>query len=417
MNYLLPRFVAVFVSVALTAAAADWPQFRGPQRTAISQETGLLQSWPAGGPKMLWRADDLGHGYGSVAVVGDRAYVVANRGMGSEYVTALSVADGSRIWSTEMGPVGKPDQEPPYASARSTPTVVGDVLYALSSNGDLVSIQTATGEILWRKNLLQDFAGQSGRWAYAESPLIDGDVLIVTPGGAEASIVALNRTTGETIWKSAVPGGEPAAFASAIPTMAAGRKQYVQFLDQGIVGVDATTGEFLWRFDGTASGPANPPTPIADGDYVYSSNARRFGGALVRISDGGTKAEQVYFSRTSPNTMGGQVLLDGVLYGTNQDGLTATEFSSGKVLWQSEGGPGSIQYVDAHFYVHWESSEVSLVEATPEAYREKGRFTPPNPPQATNGQPKLTWTYPVAANGRLYIRDLGTLWCYDVSAR
>lgn len=417
MSLLAPRLVTVFSVVALTAGAADWPQFRGPERTAISKETGLLRSWPDSGPKLLWRADDLGHGYGSVAVVGDRAYIVANRGMDSEYVTALSVADGSRIWSTEMGPVGKPDQEPPYASARSTPTVVGDVLYALSSNGDLVSIQTATGEILWRKSLLEDFAGQSGRWAYAESPLIDGDVLVVTPGGAEATIVALNRMSGETIWKSAVPGGEPAAFASAIPTVAAERKQYVQFLDQGIVGVDASTGEFLWRYNGTASGPANPPTPIVNGDYVYSSNARRFGGALVRISDGGTKAEEVYFSRTSPNTMGGQVLLDGVLYGTNQEGLVATDFRSGEVLWQSEGGPGSIQYVDGHFYVHWESSEVSLVEATPEAFREKGRFTPPNPPSATNGQPKLTWAYPVAANGRLYIRDLGTLWCYDVSAR
>jgi outer membrane protein assembly factor BamB len=417
MTYMPPRLAALFACVALTASAEDWPQFRGPERTAISEETGLLKSWPEGGPKLLWRADDLGQGYGSVAVVGDRAYIVANRGMASEYVTAISVKDGSKIWSTEMGPVGKPNQEPPYASARSTPTVVGDVLYALSSNGDLVSIQTSTGEVLWRKSLLKDFAGQSGTWAYAESPLIDGDVLVVTPGGAEATLVALRRETGETIWKSQVPGGEPAAFASAIPTMAADRKQYVQFLNQGVVGVDAATGEFLWRFNGTASGPANPPTPIVDGDYVYSSNARRFGGALVRISDEGKKAEQVYFSRTSPNTMGGQVLLDGVLYGTNQEGLTAAEFTTGKLLWQSQGGPGSIQYADGHFYVHWESSEVSLVEATPEAFREKGRFTPPNPPSVTNGQPKMTWTYPVAANGRLYIRDLGTLWCYDVSAQ
>ncbi|MDA0207385.1 MAG: PQQ-like beta-propeller repeat protein [Acidobacteria bacterium] len=419
MNYLLARIVAVFCATALTAAAADWPQFRGPERSAISQETGLLRSWPANGPKMLWRADGLGQGYGTVAVVGDRAYVVANRGMGSEYVTALSVADGSQIWSTEMGPVGKPDQQPPYPSARSTPTVVGDVLYALSSNGDLVSIQTATGEILWRKSLLEDFAGQSGKWAYAESPLIDGEVLIVAPGGAEATMVALNRETGATIWKSAIPGGEPAGFASAIPTEAAGRKQYVQFLDKGIVGVDAKTGEFLWRYGGTASGPANIPTVVVEGDLVYTSNARRFGGALVRISNeaAGTKAEEVYFSRTAPNTLGGQVLVDGILYGTNQDGLTAARFESGELLWQSEGGPGSVQYADGHLYVHWESSEVSLVEATPEAFREKGRFTPPNPPGAANGLPKVTWTYPVAANGRLYIRDLGTLWCYDISAQ
>jgi len=419
MKRSLTKLALAFAAGSVLLQASDWPQFRGPDRKAISSETGLLQEWPSEGPQLLWKVDDIGHGYGTVAVVGDTAYLVANSGMDREYVTALSVSDGSKVWSTDLGPIGKPNQLPSYASARSTPTIVDDTLYALSSNGDLVSIQLATGEILWRKSLPDDFGGESGTWAYAESPLVDGDTLVVAPGGSTAAVIALNRQTGEPIWKTSLLEGEVAGYASTIITEAGGLKQYVTFLDKGIIGVDAATGDVLWRYGGTASGPANIPTPVVDGDYVYSSNARRFGGALVRIdsnSDGLT-AEEVYFQRSSPNTLGGQVLLDGNLYGTNSDGLVATNFLSGAVLWQSEGGPGSIQYADGRFYVHWEDGDVSLVAATTEAFDERGRFTPPDAPAARDtGRPKETWTYPVVANGKLYIRDLGTIWCYDVSA-
>src|SRR5213079_334576 len=165
----------------------------------------------------------------------------------------------------------------PYPMARSTPTVEGEVLYALSSDGDLACLETATGKALWRKNTRADFGGKPGKWAYSESPLIDGDVLVVTPGGVEATLVALNKKTGAVIWKSAVPGGDAAAYASAIVVEAAGRKQYVQFLGAGVVGVDAKTGQFLWRYDQTSKGPANIATPVALGEYVYNTNARRFG--------------------------------------------------------------------------------------------------------------------------------------------
>jgi outer membrane protein assembly factor BamB len=399
------------------ANAADWPQWRGPARTGISSETGLLDEWPAGGPPLLWQVHDIGDGYATPSVAGDRIYVIGNRGMENEYVQALSIADGKPVWSTRLGKVGNPDQQPPYPMARSTPTVEGNFVYALSSDGDLVCVETAGGKEIWRKSLRADFGGLPGKWAYAESPLIDGDVLLVSPGGSDATIVTLNKKTAALIWKSAVPGGDAAAYASAIVTEAGGRKQYVQFLDKGVVGVDAKTGEFLWRYEKTSTGPANIPTPVAHDGYIYSANARRFGGGLVQLhaTANGMTAEEVYFERAVPNTLGGQVLLDGYLYGTNSEGMAASEFLTGKLAWQAQtGGPGAVLYADGRFYVHFENGDVALVEATTEAYREKGRFTPPNQPEHPRGPREAAWAHPVLANGRLYIRDLGTLWCYDV---
>ncbi len=410
------RTACVLVLALTPAFAEDWAQWRGPQRDGVSQETGLLPEWPEGGPELLWQARDVGDGYGAPAVAGERVYLVGNSGMDDEYVLALSVSGGAVVWKTKIGKVGAPDQRPSYPMARSTPTVDGDTLYALGSDGDLAALQTATGEILWRKSLRTDFEGAPGTWAYAESPLVDGDVLVAAPGGSEATMVALEKSSGETLWKSAIPGGDVAAYASAIVIEAAGRKQYVQFLDGGVVGVDAMTGVFLWRYDGTASGPANVPTPVHHDGKVYSANARRFGAGLVRLepSVGGVKAEQVYFARYAPNTMGGQVLLDGVLYGTNNDGLVAADFETGDLLWkETESGPGSTLYADGRLYVHYESGEVSLVEATPKDYRERGRFTPPDRPEHTRRR-EMAWAYPALANGRLYVRDLGSLWCFEV---
>jgi outer membrane protein assembly factor BamB len=402
-----------------SAWTADWPQWRGPERTAISRETGLLKEWPEGGPKLLWQASDIGEGYATPSVAGDWIYLLANRGMDNEFVQSLSVRDGRPRWTTRIGNVGNPDQQPSYPMARSTPTVDGDVLYALGSDGDLACLETATGKLRWKKSLRSDFGGKPGKWAYAESPLVDGETLVATPGGGEATLVALNKKSGAVIWKASVPGGDVAAYASAVVTEGGGRRQYVQFLDKGVVGVDARTGQFLWRYDRTASGPANIATPVAHGGYVFSTNARRFGGALVQLhaAGDGVSAEEVYFERTAPNTLGGQVLLDGVVYGTNQTGLAAADFLTGKLKWQAgEGGPGSVLYSDGRLYLHAESGEVSLVEIGPEGYTVKGRFTPAKGPAHTRNR-EMAWAYPVVANGRLYIRDLGSLWCYDVRAR
>jgi outer membrane protein assembly factor BamB len=339
--------------------------------------------------------------------------------MDNEFVQALSTQDGKVIWTTRVGNVGNPNQDPPFPKARSTPTVDGDFIYALGSDGDLVCLEAKTGKIRWQKNLRKDFSGQPHEWAYAESPLVDGDVLVVTPGGAQATIVALNKKSGALIWKSAVPGGDAAGYASAIVVEAGGRKQYVQFLNKGIVGVDAKTGAFLWRYKEVVKGPAQAFTPVARGEYVYGG-ALSIGGGLVRLKPdaSGVAAEQVYFERGLPNGFGGAVLVGDYLYGTQaRGGLVAVEFTTGKVKWNAENfGMSSGAYADGNLYIHDQNGECVLVEATPEGYREKGRFRPPNPPakKQAGELSEGAFAYPVIANGRLYIRDLEKLWAYDI---
>ena len=413
--------VSVTESANMAASTSDWPQWRGPERTGISQESGLLKQWPAGGPKVLWQVNDIGDGYSTPSVVGTRIYLMSNRGMENEFVQALSTQDGKPIWTTRVGNVGNPNQNPHYPKARSTPTVNGDFIYALGSDGDLACLETRGGKIRWQKSIRKEFGGQPGEWAYAESPLVDGDAVVVTPGGAQATMVALNKKTGAVIWKSAVPGGDPAAYASAIVVQGGGRKQYVQFLTKGIVGVDAKTGQFLWRYKEVAKGPAQYWTPIARDGFVYGG-ALGVGGGLVRLKldRGGVAAEQVYFERGLPNGIGGAVLVGEHLYGTEvEQKLVAVEFTTGKVKWQAENfGWSSVAYADGFLYVHGVNGEVALVEATPEAFREKGRFTPPAQPKHLQAGPfpEMAFAYPVIANGRLYIRDLGTLWAYDIKA-
>lgn len=404
----------LLVTICLVLAGANWPQWRGPHRDGLSAETGLLSEWPEGGPKLLWQVGDVGGGYSTPAVVGKRLYLLGNEGMDNEFVQATDVGDGKQIWRVKLGKVG-PNDRPPYPGSRSTPTVDGSLLFALGSDGDLACLEASSGKERWRLNVREQFGGKPGKWAYAESPLIDGDVLVCTPGGSEATLVALNKKTGEPIWKCAVPGGDEAAYASAIVVEVGGVKQYVQFVQNGLVGVDAETGKFLWRYDATAKGsPANIPTPIAHQGYVFSGSGRS-GGGLVKLSVDGQQvtAEQVYFHGKLPTSIGGAVLIDGYLYGTNSQGLLCVEFETGDLKWQDRSvGPGAVCYADGSLYLHGEGGDVALVEATPDGYHERGRFTPPDQP---NRGPSKAWAYPVVADGRLYLRDLDQLWCYAIS--
>lgn len=399
-----------------TGGAADWPQWRGPQRDGISSETGLSDQWPDAGPRLVWQANDVGWGYSTPSVVGDRLYLISNvrngDTIGDESVRACSTADGSLIWETRIGKVGSPDQRPPYPGSRSTPTVDGQVLFALGSDGDLVCLGTSSGDVRWQKNLRTEFGGEPGEWAYSESPLVDGGRVVCTPGGKDAAIVALNKNSGEVIWRTALAEAEEAAYASIVPVSVDGQKQYVQFLGKGLVGVDADSGKVLWRYDRTAEGsPANIPTPVTQANFVYSASGRG-GSALVKVA--GNTADEVYFSSELPNAIGGAVRVGDYLYGTRSQGLVCSEFSTGEIQWSDRSiGAASICFADGNLYLHGENGDVALVEATPEEYREKGRFSLPDQPD--RGRSKA-WTYPVVANGRLYLRDLNMLWCYDIAA-
>jgi outer membrane protein assembly factor BamB len=415
----LIRYCAIFVFTAATVTslwANDWPQWRGPNRDGISQETGLLQQWPEGGPKLVWHVTSAGYGFSTPAVVAERLYLLGNEGITNEFVQALSVKDGQTVWRTRLGNSG-PNRGPQYPGARSTPTVDGAVLYALGSDGDLACVDLASGHVRWAKNLRTDFGGRPGNWAYAESPLVDGDRVVCTPGGSESTLIALNKNTGDVLWKSAVPGGDEAAYASIIIVDFGGLKQYVQFLQKGLVGVGASTGKFLWRYDQTAKGsPANIPTPVAADGYVYSGASLSGGGIIhLKVQDGAVQVEPIVFTPKLPTSIGGAVKIGDNLYGTTGQAMLCVEFTTGKLKWDERAlGAASVCFADGRLYLHGENGEVALVEARPDGYHQDGRFTPSNPPDRGSAK---AWAYPVVANGRLYIRDLGSIWAFDLKAR
>ena len=412
------RIVHIFLTCSILAvcAAANWPQWRGPSRDGISKETGLLQDWPTEGPKLLWQKDGLGDGYSTPSIVGERIFLVNNKGNDDEFVQCLSVKDGSQIWQTHIGKVGKPDQKPSYPGARSTPTIDGKMLYALGSGGDLACMDIAKGKIVWTKNLITDFGGSPGTWAYSESPLIDKNRVVVTPGGKDATIIALNKKNGKVVKKYPTPEGDNAGYSSIIIVDAAGARQYVQFLAQGVVGVDAKSGKFLWRYDHTTGkSPANIGTPVFGDSSIYTGT-HYTGGGLVKLSadNGGVKADEVYFDKKLPTAIGGAVLIGDYLYGTTRELFLCVDFKTGTIKWQKERtmAPSSVCFVDNRLYLHGETNgEVALIEASPDGYKEHGHFTPPGIPEKRLGK---AWSYPAVADGRLYIHDWGTLWCYDV---
>jgi outer membrane protein assembly factor BamB len=258
---------------------------------------------------------------------------------------------------------------------------------------------------------------EPGRWAYSESPLIDGNLLICAPGGEEATLLALNKMSGDLVWKSSIPEGGQAAYSSTIIATIGGKKHYVQFLQNSLVGVDAANGKLLWQYAKTSQGsPANIPTPIAHNNHIYSAS-NHGGGSLIQIKTDQDKimVEEVYHSPKLPRAVGGTLLVDGYLYGTTEKAMQCVDFMTGQIKWSDRSvGSASFCYADGRLYVHGEAGEVALVDPTPDAYREQGRFTPPDQPNV--GQAKA-WAYPVVANGRMYIRDFGTLSCYDVKEK
>jgi outer membrane protein assembly factor BamB len=390
----------------------DWPQWQGADRNARSKETGLLKAWPKEGPPLAWQVKGLGLGYSTPSIAAGRIFLMGNRDT-SEGVLCLDEKDGKELWVNTFDKTGSGGG---YPGPRCTPTVDGDLVYALSCGGTLLCLQAADGKEIWRKSLKKDFGGRGGGWEYSESPLVDGEKLIVTPGGKKSTLAALNKKTGETIWQGVVPEGDGAAYSSVIAADVEGTRQYIQFLARGIVGIAAADGKFLWRYDAPANGTANCSTPVYSEGHVFAASSYGNGGGLAKLTKEGDgfKAEQVYFTKQMKNHHGGMILLDGHLYGSDEGKLTCLDFKTGQVKW-SEGKPGkgSILYADGRLYYRNEGKKgtLFLVEATPEKYVEHGRFDQPD----RSGQ--NAWPHPVVANGKLYVRDQDLLLCYDVKAK
>ena len=589
-----------------TARAADWPQWQGPDRNAVSKETGLLKEWPKDGPPLAWRIKGIGGGDGAPSIAAGRIYGMSNRGS-DEVVWALDESDGKELWVARLGPAFQQDVPQSKDGPGCTPTVDVDRLYVLGLGGELACLQASDGKVLWQRSLTRDFGGRLPMWSFRESPLVDGDHLICTPGGEDATLVALNKLTGETVWKTTVPdspapgtavaaaaatpdaapggrggpggrgpggggmpdmmqmmpvlaaldadgskeisademkaaatalakldknqdgklveeeirpafggrGGGPggqgggqgrppggpggpgggrggpggaggmmrmmpvhaaldvnesgeidateitnaaaalqkldgnkdgkltsdevtprfgggrrggsgsgAGYSSPIAIDVGGQRQYVQLTAKALVGVAASDGKVLWRYDRPANGMGlNITTPLFHDGFVFASSAYGAGGGLVKLgTDGGAlKAEEVYFTRRMQNHHGGVVVVDGALYGAdggNEGGyLACIDFKTGNVLWTQRDADepqvrkGSVALVDGRIYYRVEDGTVLLVEPNPKEYVERGRFKQPDRTRLP------AWAHPVIANGKLYVRDQDALFCYDVKAK
>ena len=399
--------VAPIAVATLGAQSIDWPQWRGAARSGISTETGLLRQWPASGPPRVWSASSLGGGYGSLSVSGDRIFVQGLRS-GQSIVSVLSRADGRGLWSKAIGPAGGGGGQGP--GPRGTPTVDGDRVYVLTEGGDLACLRAADGTSIWQRNILREFSGRNISWDISESPLVDGNHVIVTPGGRGAGIVALDKMTGRTVWVSKELSDE-AGYASAIVADVGGVRTIMTLTGEAAVGVRATDGKLMWRYTPVANRTANITTPVYQDNKVFYSSAYGTGGALLALqAEGGeVRAKEVYFTRDLQNHHGGVVVVNGYLYGFSNSILTCLEFATGKMMWRHRSvGKGSIAYADGHLYVLGEDNVMGLVEAAPSAYVEKGRFTIPD-----QGWP--SWAHPVVSGGRLYLRNQGILTAYDIS--
>ncbi|MCG8584438.1 MAG: PQQ-like beta-propeller repeat protein [Pirellulales bacterium] len=405
------------------SAERPWPQWRGIGRDGKSGETGLLSKWPADGPPVVWKTKGLGKGYANVSVADGKLFTTGNQSDGQAVVT-ISADDGKVLWKkTLTNSVPKHG----YGGSRCTPTVDGDRLYVVTSDGAIACLTIDDGSIVWQKSFRDEWKGKmmSG-WGFSESPLVDGDWVLCTPGGSEALMVALDKKTGKEIWRTAASdlgksGKDGAGYSSIVVSNAVGVKQYVQLTGRGLIGVDAKTGKLLWNYNRVANGTANIPTPVVDGDFVFGSSGYGTGSVLLEIKKDGDKliADEKYFldAKTLQNHHGGMILLGKYLFcghGHNKGFPICVELATGDIVWGPERGKGSgsaaVSYADGHLYFRYQDGTMVLIEADPNDYKVKGEFKI----GILNGK---SWAHPVIADGRLYLRDQDELIVYDIQAK
>jgi outer membrane protein assembly factor BamB len=395
------------VTWAQQPAPADWFQWRGPNRDGISQEKGLLQEWPKAGPPMAWRTNGVGNGYSSFSSSGGRLYTLGARA-GTEYVIALDRASGKKVWEAQNGRRFQNDRGD---GPRSTPTVDGDRLYVLGGSGDLTCLDAATGQKVWSINIVQKFGGVNPYWGYSESPLIVGDRILVNTGGRRAGIVAVAKADGSTLWQQHSDG---AGYSSPMLMRTGSLNQVIFFTESRTMAVDPRDGRLLWSYNKANNGTANIATPIVRGTLVFVSSDYGTGGALLDVRAAGNlaTANEVYFTRDMRNHHASSVLVGDYLYGFSSSILTALKFDTGAMAWRDRSvGKGSLIFADNRIVLYSEDGVVGLADASPDAYRERGRFSIPQ----QSGSP--TWSHPIVSNGLLVIRDQDNVFAYTVRAK
>ena len=398
---------AVRPTANIKDSGAIWPQFLGPDRNNQSRESGLLAKWPEGGPKRVKTITGLGVGFSNISIANGVIYTMGNHGQ-RELVLAFDLDSGKSVWEF--------DNAAAYHNSfgdgpRSTPTIDGERLYALGGTGELICLDRSSGKKIWQKNIAREFGSQVPGWGFCESVLIDGDRLICTPGGREATMVALDKKTGGTVWKAAVPQNDPAAYASPVLVEAGGVKQFAQLTARGTIGIRAGDGKFLWRDDSAANGTANCCAPVAADGMVVTASGYGKGGSMVELTSSGseTTCRFAWHSNDLAVHHGGLVLFDGHVYAAADQALNCIELKSGKVKWKNRSvGKGSLTFADGRLIVRSEGGPVALVEATPAGYRELGQFKQPERSGSS------AWTYPVVAGGKLFLRDQDKLLIYHV---
>ena len=395
-----------------------WPTFRGPERSGVSNDTGLLKRWPENGPKLLWEADGAGRGYSSLAIEGGKIYTLGDslpdEEQSDEYLLCFDQANGKLLWKTRTGPAwtnGRGD----WQSSRSTPTVDGDRVYVLTAHGDLISYDTKGAE-RWRKNLKEDFSGKKADgWGYSESVLIDGEKLVCTPGGVQSTMIALDKHSGDTIWTSLRAEDRGAGHASVVISEVGGTRVYVQTTGSGPMGVRASDGELLWTYDIERT-TAVIPTLIVRDDLVFFTAGYDRGGALLRQvpTENGIEIEEIYpLQLDLMNKHGGVVLVGDYIYGdSDARGIPfCADLMTGEIQWKSRGSgrnSASIVAADGCLYIRYANGTMTLVKASSAAFEESGSFQIP----ASGDRP--SWSHPVVFDGKLYLREGNKVLCYQL---
>lgn len=410
----------LFAAPLTPLGAADWPTFRGPDRLAVAPEQGLLKSWPEAGPPLVWKSAGAGRGYASISIADGKLYTLGDGSStaadADEYLSCYDQKSGKSLWATKTGEAWTegPDS---WQSSRGTPTIDAGLVYVVTPRGNLICCDAKNGSVVWSRHLVNQLGGKKGdAWGYSESVLVDGDRVICTPGGESATMVALDKKSGETIWQTAREGDRGAGHSSIVISQVGGQKVYVQVTASGPLGVSASNGKLLWTYDIDKT-TAVIPTPIIRDDLVFFAVGYKRGAALLRQVPGPNQSvsvDEIYGLTTKlANKHGGVVLVGDHVYGDSDDqgAPFCAELMTGEQLWKSRGaGKGSAAFTAAEgmLYIQYSNGVMVLAKASPEAYEEVGQFQIPQ----ADGRP--TWAHPVILDGLLYIRSDDQLFCYDI---